>query len=568
MTTYTVKMWARLDPFLIGVLPFSPPVKFNFHFLRKMATYVRTRSPSRCYPRLCWAMWRHIACGKLQLPEEIAWLYFEKFHSSFERSASGSLDWAESVSNCKSFEEYERFKSELSVDTLQFLLFLYVQQINKVSLRTSLIGDEWPSPRTRSTTLDLAAQSTFYNKNWDDYSHHVFLQSHIPFILELLLEPDQLTKSSHSSEYSLFSIAAARALGFLIEGTIDKNRTVHSFIDLATWQPLQSLSGYSKTTETFPVKKLQAWIKECIVINAFGMSTCMKSGQILAWAKPIDGFNRRPKIVFNVFKVPSGNRMVVMSHISKQTLAKSSETLVEARVKLINCSESYIYLLSPLRCVTIEKCRNSTIVLGPVQTVLHVQMCEHLNVVSVCQHLSLSNTASCTFHILTPTRPLLFSGNQGVVFGPYHTYYAMLEDHMGQTGLATLPNYWDRPQFFSSESDPHVWTLMSPQEFYPFVVPFEMEGDTTEIPGGLPPVFKKSMEQRQHTFRMWLKTVKEAKLAREKKNMFQALVEHKFNEWLLKTGNQLQLDSLVPANDVFFAYVIVIGICLFQNISC
>lgn len=147
-----------------------------------------------------------------------------------------------------------------------------------------------------------------------------------------------------------------------------------------------------------------------------------------------------------------------------------------------------------------------------MQTVVHVQLCDHVTVISVCQRLSLSNTTSCTFHILTPTRPLLFNGNQGAIFAPYHTHYAMLEDHMGQTGIATLPNYWDRPQFFSAESDSQVWKLMSPREFYTFAVPFEMEGDTTEIPGGLPPAFLKAMEQRQQKVQMWQKTVKDAKL--------------------------------------------------------
>ncbi|XP_068102995.1 TBCC domain-containing protein 1 isoform X2 [Hyperolius riggenbachi] len=497
MELYRVQMWARTDPFLIGVLQFPPPAKFSLHYLRKMATYVRTRSSDGCYPRLRWPSWRHIACGKLQLAEDTAWLYFEAFHCLSERSPPKSLEWAEAVSSCRSVEEYDRLK----------------------------------------------------NRNWDDYSHHQFIQNHIPYLLELLLDHDQLTKSSHSSEFSLLFIEAAQALGFLIEGTMDKNRTIHRFIDLATWLPLQSRSGYSKTTESFSMKKLQAWIKECLVVNPFGLSNCIKSGQILAWAQQVDGSSRKAKIACNVYKVPPGNQMVVMSHISKQTLAKSSETLVDARVKLINCNESYIYLLSPLRCVTIEKCRNSTFVLGPVQIVLHVQMCDHVRVISVCQRLSLSSTTSCTFHILTPTRPVLYSGNQSVTFAPYHTHYAMLEDHMGHAGIATLPNYWDRPQFFSTESDSQVWKLMSPREFYTFVVPFEMEGDTTEVPGSLPPAFLKSIEQRQQKVQMWQKTVKEAKLTREQRKKFQTLVEHKFNEWLVKTGNRHQLDSLVPTND-------------------
>ncbi|XP_056392161.1 TBCC domain-containing protein 1 isoform X4 [Hyla sarda] len=497
MDAYKVQIWAKTDPFLIGALQFPPPAKFNMHYLRKMATYVRTRSAEGCYPRLNWTMWRHIACGKLQLVEDTAWLYFEAFHSLTERSAPKSLEWAERVSSCSSVDEYEKVKS----------------------------------------------------KNWDDYGHHAFMQNHIPYLLEMLLEPDQLTKSSHSSHCSLLSLEAAQALGFLLEGTVDKNRTVHSFIDLALWQPLQNVSGYSKTSETFSLKKLQAWIKECFVVNPFGMSTCIKSGRKLAWAQQIDGSNRKAKIVCNVYKVPRGNHMVLMSYIHRQTLAKSSDTLVSANVKLTHCNESFIYLLSPLRCVTIEKCRNSTIILGPVQSVLHVQMCDHVKVISVCQRLSLLSTLSCTFHILTPTRPLLFSGNQCVVFAPFHTHYSMLEDHMGQTGLATLPNYWDRPQLLSTENDNQVWKLMSPREFYSFVIPFEMEGDTTEIPGGLPPVFQKSMDQRQQKVQMWQKAVKEAKLTREQRRHFQTIVEQKFNEWLVKTGNRHQLDSLVSPSD-------------------
>lgn len=49
------------------------------------------------------------------------------------------------------------------MDTLQFLLFLYVQQLHKVSLRQSLLGDEWPSPRTKSPSLG-AGKSAGGNK--------------------------------------------------------------------------------------------------------------------------------------------------------------------------------------------------------------------------------------------------------------------------------------------------------------------------------------------------------------------------------------------------------------------
>lgn len=91
----------------------------------------------------------------------------------------------------------------------------------------------------------------------------------------------------------------------------------------------------------------------------------------------------------------------------------------------------------------------------------------------------------------------------------------MLEDHMAQVGLATLPNYWDSPMLVCKESsDTSVFRLLPPSDFYTFVIPFEMEGDTTETPGGLPHAYQKALSQREQNVQIWQKTVKEAGLTK------------------------------------------------------
>lgn len=256
---------------------------------------------------------------------------------------------------------------------------------------------------------------------------------------------------------------------------------------------------------------------------------------------------KRAKIACNTHVAPRKHRIVVMSQVYKQTLAKSSDTLAGAHVRAHRCNESFIYLLSPLRSVTIDKCRNSTFVLGPVETALHLHDCENLKVIAVCHRLSIASTTGCTFHVMTPSRPLILSGNQRATFAPYHTHYPMLEDHMARTGLATVPNYWDNPvAVYRESSDTAVFQLLPPCEFYIFITPFEMEGDTVEIPGGLPPAYQKALAQREQKIQLWQKTVKEARLTKEQRKQFQILVENKFYEWLIHTGHRQQLDSLVP----------------------
>nr|XP_010335996.1 TBCC domain-containing protein 1 isoform X2 [Saimiri boliviensis boliviensis] len=451
-----VLLWVKAEPFIVGALQVPPPSKFSLHYLRKISTYVQVRATERAYPRLYWSTWRHIACGKLQLAKDLAWLYFEIFDSLSAKTPEERLEWSEVLSNCTSEEEVEKQRNQLSVDTLQFLLFLYIQQLNKVSLRTSLIGEEWPSPKNRSQSPDLTEKSNCLNK-------------------------------------------------------------------------------------------LETWLRSCLTGNPFGTSACLKSGKKLAWAHQVEGTTKRAKIACNTHVAPKMHRMVVMSQVYKQTLAKSSDTLVEAHVKIHRCNESFIYLLSPLRSVTIEKCRSSIFVLGPVATTLHLHSCDNVKVIAVCHRLSISSTTSCIFHILTPTRPLIFSGNQTVTFAPFHTHYPMLEDHMARTGLATVPNYWDNPMVVCREnSDTSVFRLLPPCEFYVFIIPFEMEGDTTEIPGGLPAAYQKALGQREQKIQIWQKTVKEAHLTKDQRKQFQVLVENKFYEWLINTGHRHQLDSLVP----------------------
>ncbi|NXV50537.1 TBCC1 protein, partial [Uria aalge] len=562
-----VRLWVKTEPFLVGALPAPPPARLGPHYLRKMAAYARARAAEGCFPRLSWPRWRHIACGKLQLGRGLAWLYFELFHSLLRPDPPRSLEWAEAEAACTGPDELEQERSKAGapsragrcgespahpnasfsplLDTLQFLLFLYIQQVNKVSLRRSLIGEEWPSPRTKSPSL--TGKSASENKNWSDQDHCAFVQSHLSDMLELLLEPEQLTASSHSTHSSLVSYEAVCALSFLIEGSVSKSRTVHPLHELALWQPCHGQNGYSKVSRAFSFPKLESWLRSCLTTNPFGMTACLKSGKKLAWAQQVEGTTRRAKIACNTRVVPEVFSMVIMSQVYKQTLAKSSDTLVGAHVRIHRCNESFIYLLSPLRSVTIEKCRNSTFILGPVQASVHVHSCDNVKVIVVCHRLCLSSTSGCTFYILTPTQPLILLGNEAVSFAPFHTHYPMLEDHMAQVGLATLPNYWDSPMLVCKESgDRSVFRLLPPSDFYTFVIPFEMEGDTTETPGGLPHVYQKALSQREQKVQIWQKTVKEAGLTKDQRKQFQMLVENKFYQWLVQTGNRQQLDSLVP----------------------
>ncbi|XP_034003609.1 LOW QUALITY PROTEIN: TBCC domain-containing protein 1 [Trematomus bernacchii] len=552
-----VSIWPRMEPFLLGALQVAPPSKLSLHYLRKMASYVRTRDG--CFPSMSWPMWRHIACGKLQLHEDLAWLYFETFDLLIGHVPEERLEWAECLSQCSDKSELDQQRSRLSVDTLQFLLFLYIQQLNRVSLRTSLIGEEWPSMRARSPSRsDREAKTSSQNKNWDDQAHLSFVQSHLGEILELLVEPGQLSQSGQVLRGCQISLDALRSLALLLEGSAGPGRAVQPVHRLLTKPPLQTQAGFCSASRCFPLQKLLLCLQNRLALNPFGITACLQSGKKLAWAQQVEGSMKRARIARNTHAAPPGSKMVLMSQIFKQTLAKTSDKLNGANIKIHRCADAFIYLLSPLRSVSLDKCRDCTVVLGPVETSVHIHSCQNLRVMCVSGRIAIGVSSRCTIHTLTPTRPLLLPGNTDITLGPFHIFYPSLEDHMGSVGLAVVPNAWDRPLLVgteglfnpslnsSSNPAPLCYRLLPPAEFNTFAVPFEMEGDTCEVPGGLPPLYQAVVEEKEKRIQNWQKTVLETPLNKQQKQQFQDLVEVKFHEWLLETGHRQELDSLIP----------------------
>lgn len=556
-----IRFWPRMEPFMLGALQVAPSSKLGLHYLRKMATYVRTRDG--CFPLLGWPMWRHIACGKLQLPEDLAWLYFETFDLLIGHPSEKRLERAECMSQCSSKDEFDQERNKLSVDTLQFIVFLFIQQLNRVSLRSSLIVEEWPSHRTRSpspSASERESKASSQNKNWDDQAHLSFVHSHLAEILELLVEPSQLSRSGQAQRDCQISLDAVRSLGLLLEGSGSQNKAVQPVYRLLSKGPLQAQAGYCAKSRSFPLHKLLSCLQQNLTLNPFGITACLHSGKKLAWAQQVEGAMKRAKIARNTHTAPPGSKIVLMSQVLKQTLAKTSEKLTGTNIKIHRCAESFIYLLSPLRSVTVDKCRDCTIVLGPVETIVHVHSCQNVKVVCVAGRAVFGASSNCTAFILTPTRPLLLPGNTDITFGPFHTFYPSLEDHMASVGLAVVPNVWDQPLILGTEGllnssqcstttnvESVCYRLFPEAEFNTLVVPFEMEGDTCEIPGGLPPLYQAALDEKKKRIQNWQKCVAETRLNKEQRRQFNDLVEMKFHEWLLETGHRQELDSLIPS---------------------
>ena len=90
----------------------------------------------------------------------------------------------------------------------------------------------------------------------------------------------------------------------------------------------------------------------------------------------------------------------------------------------------------------------------------------------------------CTFHLLTPSSPILLSGCDNIVFAPFNSTYPGIEEDAFSVGIADCLNLWNKPivvtQNQSIMNGTH-WSLMDPKEFTLISVPVEVAPNKSQI---------------------------------------------------------------------------------------
>lgn len=92
-------------------------------------------------------------------------------------------------------------------------------------------------------------------------------------------------------------------------------------------------------------------------------------------------------LVFTLFPVYFSCKRIICNQVCRRTVARTGDVLNNTTVNVHRCQNSHLYLLAPLRSVVIEKCHDSTIVLGCVDTVLVVVACDKVKIVAPCKRI-------------------------------------------------------------------------------------------------------------------------------------------------------------------------------------
>ncbi|PPD71030.1 hypothetical protein GOBAR_DD32093 [Gossypium barbadense] len=232
---------------------------------------------------------------------------------------------------------------------------------------------------------------------------------------------------------------------------------------------------------------------------------------------------------------PSARNCCFIEGVSKSSYVKQASDLKHSSVKVINCHDSVIYILAPLRYATIYGCSDATIVLGAVGKAVRVEHCERVHVIIAAKRVCIANCRECLFFLGVNQRPLVVGDNHKLQVAPYNTFYSQLEEHMTEVGIQATMNRWDEPLALGAV-DPHdslshpagvsdaqaeSAAQLDPDQFTNFLIPnwFEGEsaGSTKDNPFPLPDAYLKSQLRNQKNLSEIKQILREAPLEENRK---------------------------------------------------
>ncbi|TKY62558.1 TBCC domain-containing protein 1 [Spatholobus suberectus] len=456
----------------------------------------------------------------------------------------------------------------VGVDVHDLLLFLYIQSYKRILPRThkdsAAVADVWPSTSafdgylSALSPLQLVRSNSrrFMPSQADEEAHQLlYLQKHLANILSLLAEPVE----GEGEESLVLTMDRFEHLGFLIQFG-DKGSEGNS---LSQCSPFFANSDPDMPAVPVPAAQVHDWLLQNIAAALEYISertSSKENGPASASDQDVAMTDASTAAAVKFSTSTRGASFI--EGISKSSYVKHASDIKGSSVKVLNCHESAIYILAPLRYATVYGCSDATIVLGAVGKAVRVEHCERVHLIVAAKHICIANCRECVFFLGVNQQPLILGDNHKLQVAPYNTFYSQLEEHMNEVGIVPTVNRWDEPIALGMV-DPHdslshpagvsdvqaeSATQVDPDQFTNFVIPSwlggESTGSTKDNPFTLPDAYMTSQHKNHKNLGEIRQLLREAPLEESRRRELSSALHVYFKDWLYASGNIRQLYCL------------------------
>ncbi|CAB4317195.1 unnamed protein product [Prunus armeniaca] len=410
---------------------------------------------------------------------------------------------------------------EVGADVNDLVLFLYIQSYKKLLPRThkdsAAVADVWPSTSafdgylSALSPLQLVRSNSrrFVPSQADEEAHQLsYLQKHLANIVSLLAEP---VEGEGEESLDLKDITWANMPLFFANSDPDMPAVPVPAAQVHDWVLQNIVSSLENISERISPKENGPPSSSDQDVPMADACTSTNKGSISV---------RGPSFI---------------EGISKSSLIKQASDLKGSSVKVLNCHDSVIYILAPLRYATVYGCSDATIVLGAVGKAVRIEHCERVHVITAAKRICIANCRECMFFLGVNQRPLIVGDNHKLQVAPYNTFYGQLEEHMNEVGIDATINRWNEPLALGvvdphdslshpagvSDAQAESGSHLDPEQFTNFLIPNwyggESEGSTKDNPFPLPDIYVASQQRNQNNLGEVKQLLREAPLEENRK---------------------------------------------------
>ncbi|KAJ3300241.1 hypothetical protein HK104_002803 [Borealophlyctis nickersoniae] len=288
---------------------------------------------------------------------------------------------------------------------------------------------------------------------------------------------------------------------------------------------------------------------------------------------------------------------VLISHKRAQSIViHPYYTSTHATLHIHRCHDTHIYVLGPLRNLTLSHCRGTTVAVGAVSESLTLNRCDRVSVSGACRRVVVKGCEDSKVNVWVETKPMFVDEcggrkSKGVTLAPCNIWYNGMKVHLEEAGLGGKSNMWDQPVVVWDVVEPavgdvelsgggkgetaetetpgkHAFSLLPPTSFFCNELPFDFPSldavpltapaadgtsspsrlTSTPNPLPLPPAYAaRTSSYENHALRA--RHIVESATAADPatKAEFQRKIETEFHAWMRKTGRIGEVCSLVAA---------------------
>ncbi|TVU32923.1 hypothetical protein EJB05_24688 [Eragrostis curvula] len=374
-------------------------------------------------------------------------------------------------------------------DLRDVLLFLYIQSYKRLVPRSAhkdspAVADVWPSTSafdgylSQLSPIQLVRSNSrrFTPSQADEEIHQLsYLQKHMANIISLLADSIE----GEGDDSLVLTMEAFEHLGFLVQ--------VSEGTSLSQAATFFANSDPDMPAAPVPASQVLDWMSNNIASSleySTERSAAKESNQQIDTDVTMTDANTSQPRNSTPSTNPSYYRNTTfVEGFSKTSVVKHAADVKGHSVKVLNCHDTVIYVLAPVKYATVYGCSDATVVLGAVGKV-----------------------------------------------APFNTHYPQLREHLMQVGVDPTLNKWDQP-FVLGVVDPHD-SLSHPAG----VSDVKAESATCLDPDLFTNFLHSALEDIQ-------KTVRELQLDDNRKRELTSALHAQFKDWLY--GNFSSVNAII-----------------------